>query len=41
LTSDSEEETAGADFFLNEIEEMNGFKEKNLDNEDGMKYTNK
>jgi uncharacterized phage protein gp47/JayE len=39
-TSDSEGGTEEEDSFLGEIEEMNRFEEKELDEEDGVKYSN-
>lgn len=41
ILSESEEQLAGMDPFLNEIEEMNCFKEKDSDDEDGIKCSNK
>jgi hypothetical protein len=39
-TSESERGMEGEDSFLGEIEEMNRFEEKELDEEDGVKYSN-
>jgi hypothetical protein len=38
--SDSEAEPVGADSFLNKIEELYRFEEKDLNDEDGVNYTN-